>query len=142
MAKFKVGDKVRRVLYSHWPKNYGELGEVYTVLSVNSVGNIQVTKGNDFALNTAFELVEEAMDLTKIEKPFGLLDEATQQALKDHDGSIELFTNKGWKKTTSPLWIKDLTYRVQPQPDKTKVELELTQEELDTIKKVLGRTGL
>jgi hypothetical protein len=33
------------------------------------------------------------------------------------------------------------TYRVQPQPKRAKVELELTREELDMIKKVLGRTG-
>jgi hypothetical protein len=82
------------------------------------------------------------MDLTKIEKPFGLLDEATQKALKDHDGPIEWYSWKGWKVIIYPAFSSSNTYRVQPQPEKTKVELELTQEELNTIKKVLDRTGL
>jgi hypothetical protein len=141
MTKFKVGDKVRRVKDSYWPEDYGEFGKVYTVLAVNSIGYVQVIEDRPFAYYNSFELVEEAMDLTKIEKPFGLLDEATQQALKDHDGLIEIYIDERWKETASPCWVKDLVYRAQPQPNKTKVELELTWEELDTIKKVLGRTG-
>jgi hypothetical protein len=142
MTKFKVGDKVRRVRYSHWPEEYGELGKVYTVLGVNSIGYIQVIEDKPFAYYNTFELVEEAMDLTKIEKPFGLLDEATQQALKDHGGPIECYSGYTWIVVASPLWSSASTYRSQAQPEKTKVELELTQEELDTIKKVLGRTGI
>ena len=37
------------------------------------------------------------MDLTKIEKPFSLLDEVTQQALLNHGGPYQIYSYAGWK---------------------------------------------
>jgi hypothetical protein len=58
-------------------------------------------------------------DLTAITTPFGLLDDATREALKAHGGPWEAFGVAGW----SPIfgdcpfnqWI---AYRVKPSPPK------------------------
>jgi hypothetical protein len=142
MSKFKVGDKVRRISPSVRPDIYGYVGEVLAIRKIDGPEVLFEGRPNISGSIYQYELVEEAMDLTKIEKPFGLLDKATQQALKYHGGPYEFFTCNGWKLNDCPAWAFSSTYRAQPQPEKTKVELELTQEELDTIKKVLGRTGL
>jgi hypothetical protein len=143
MTEFKVGDKIRRISPSVRPDLYGHVGEVLTIQEIDILTGEVWLEGRHFNSSIdRYELVEEAMDLTKIEKPFGLLDKATQQALKDHGGPYEFYQSGCWNGIINSYWVKHLTYRVQPQPEKTKVELELTQEELDTIKKVLGRTGL
>jgi hypothetical protein len=138
MAKFKVGDKVRRVQKSYWPEDFGRVGKVYLVLDVNPIGYIQVITGKPHAAPEAFELVEEAMDLTKIEKPFGLLDNDTQQALKAHGGPYEFFSYGGWQPNDNPAWASGNTYRVQPQSEKFKVELELTDEQFQRVMQILG----
>jgi len=56
-------------------------------------------------------------DLTKLTTPFGLLDEATQTALREHGGPYEIFFVDGWR-DTEPLWTVLNTYRVKPQPPK------------------------
>jgi hypothetical protein len=55
------------------------------------------------------------IDLTKIEKPFGLLDAETQAALIAHDGPIEMVASGKWK-SVLPSFDPDLTYRAKPQP--------------------------
>lgn len=60
------------------------------------------------------------MDLTKIEKPFGLLDDETQQALRDHGGPIEFYYTEGWEEL-KPAWSNYLTYRAKPQPPRKTV---------------------
>lgn len=60
------------------------------------------------------------MDLTKITTPFGLLDEATQKALKEHGGPYERYTDDGkwvaWPGTE--IWWKAAIYRVKIEPPK------------------------
>jgi hypothetical protein len=143
MAKFKIGDKVRiktNRCGGHWEEGY--VGYITSVNDLNYTVDQDKTHWGVYYPEDHIELVEEAMDLTKIEKPFGLLDEATQKALRRYRGPIEHYTFEGWVLARDPGWYRLNTYRVQPKPDKTKIELELTWEELDTIKKVLGRTGL
>ena len=53
------------------------------------------------------------IDLTKIEKPFGLLDKETQAALKAHDGGIEWFSGHGWLYIDKPSWDAINTYRAR-----------------------------
>ena len=58
-------------------------------------------------------------DLTKIEKPFGLLDAETQEALKAHGGPYEIYgTNGKWVPGKNKFWLKNFVYRVKPQPPK------------------------
>jgi hypothetical protein len=57
-------------------------------------------------------------DLTAITTPFGLLDEATREALKAHGGPIEIYTGKGWGERPDERWWDTLVYRVKPQPPK------------------------
>lgn len=60
-------------------------------------------------------------DLTAIKTPFGLLDDATREALKAHGGPWEYFGPGGdwrdWTNNTNP-WFSELAYRVKPQPPK------------------------
>lgn len=54
-------------------------------------------------------------DLTKIEKPFGLLDPETQKALRECGGPWEVFEDR-WEDNPDPLFSKSFTYRQKPQP--------------------------
>ena len=59
------------------------------------------------------------MDLTKIDKPFGELDDATKGALMlaDHRGKvIERDDGKIWRIVVTPIWDAATIYRVQPKP--------------------------
>lgn len=71
-------------------------------------------------LDLIAEWVDEApaVDLTKIDKPLGLLDEATLKALKAHGGPYEAFATGGIWKPCEPNWCVYMTYRVRPQPPK------------------------
>jgi hypothetical protein len=52
-------------------------------------------------------------DLTKIEKPFGLLDDETQDALREYDGTIEVFTGSTWRSSIGNF-DGPATYRAKP----------------------------
>ena len=57
-------------------------------------------------------------DLTKITTPFGLLDKATQDELKDAyevGFTIDVYTASGWK-SPAPHWNTNTVYRVKPVP--------------------------
>jgi len=59
------------------------------------------------------------IDLTKIEKPFGLLDAETQAAMREYNisgGKVEVFTDYGWQSAPGPAWVLTSTYRVKPLP--------------------------
>jgi len=58
------------------------------------------------------------VDLTKITTPYGLLDEATQKALKEHGGPYEYYGISGWTFVRNPEWHQTCTYHVKPQPPK------------------------
>ena len=62
-------------------------------------------------------------DLTAITTPFGLLDEATQEALRAHGGPYEAF---GWAGFVAcdPQWKNTITYRVKPSPVRKTVRTE------------------
>lgn len=70
------------------------------------------------------------MDLTKIEKPFGLLDKDTQEALKDWQHGWETYNSDGWVDSVMPVYMYK-TYRAKPAP----VVKEMTVGE---ISKALG----
>lgn len=59
-------------------------------------------------------------DLTKITTPFGLLDEATQNALLAHGGPYEVWSHGArWVETAVPPKDADaFVWRVKPQPPK------------------------
>jgi hypothetical protein len=56
-------------------------------------------------------------DLTKIDRPFGLLDEATQKALRECGGPWEWFMGGRWE-DIEPMFASHVTYRQKPQPSK------------------------
>jgi hypothetical protein len=55
------------------------------------------------------------IDLTKIEKPFGLLDEETRDALKVWPHGWERYGETGWRGGV-PGWVESFTYRAKPAP--------------------------
>ena len=57
-------------------------------------------------------------DLTKITTAFGLLDEATQKALRAHKGPIEYYGGGGWTQIHKPLWTIYCVYRAKVEPKK------------------------
>lgn len=60
-------------------------------------------------------------DLTKITTPFGLLDEATQEALKAHGGPFEWFSGEAWlddHDVIHSFGTGHIAVRVKPQPPK------------------------
>ena len=65
-----------------------------------------------------FTLVSRAPtpDLTAVTTPFGLLDAATQEALRAHGGPYEMWDGAEWDEGI-PSWYGDSTYRVQPKPE-------------------------
>ena len=73
------------------------------------------------------------IDLTKITTPFGLLDKATQEALKEHGGPYQVFSGCGWVLARVPTWQPLFTYRVAPTPQ-TKPNVELIDEVIAAIK--------
>ncbi|MDD9727200.1 hypothetical protein PVV74_17200 [Roseovarius sp. SK2] len=66
------------------------------------------------------------VDLTAITTPFGLLDEETQAALKEHGGPYEFFHGDAcWLSVAgSPLWVGATTYRAKPAPKVETVTVE------------------
>jgi hypothetical protein len=58
-------------------------------------------------------------DLTKIDRPFGLLDEATQKALRECGGPWEYYGLGGWLSCdVVPDFYDGMTYRQKPKPPK------------------------
>lgn len=70
------------------------------------------------------------IDLTAIRTPFGLLDEATQEALKAHGGPYERFYCEKWEEYHHDLvgCDGDYVYRAKPQPVRKTVTAELQVE--------------
>ena len=70
------------------------------------------------------------IDLTKIDKPFGLLDAETQDALSEHferGGAVQRFDGYGWKPMPSDApWNGARTFRAKPKTS----DMEAIAEEL------------
>lgn len=58
-----------------------------------------------------------ATDLTAITTPFGLLDAATQEALRAHGGPYEYFDGDEWCATDACDDIQHFAHRVKKQPE-------------------------
>ncbi len=57
-------------------------------------------------------------DLTAITTPFGLLDDATREALRRHGGPYEWYLRGGWRTPDETAFRDDIAYRVKPSPPK------------------------
>jgi hypothetical protein len=58
----------------------------------------------------------DAVDLTNITTPFGLLPKETQDALKAHGGPYQIWGGNDWLDGSPYWWAGTTTYRVKPQP--------------------------
>jgi hypothetical protein len=61
------------------------------------------------------ERVHTMTDLTKIEKPFGLLDKETRAALREYDGALEVFGGARWTSVDCVSFFPRYTYRAPPR---------------------------
>lgn len=63
------------------------------------------------------------IDLTAITTPFGLLDKATQDALRDHGGPVDQYTSCGWRPHVmhKVSYHPAVVYRVKPGPKREAV---------------------
>lgn len=64
------------------------------------------------------------VDLTAIEKPFGLLSQDVKSALINCKLTYQYFKNSGWDVNDTPCWANSITYRVKPQPKVETVTLD------------------
>ena len=68
----------------------------------------------------------ETIDLTAITTPFGLLDAATQDALRAHGGPYERYGDDGgWIPSENPVWYLGNAYRVKPAPKRETVTRDM-----------------
>jgi hypothetical protein len=75
------------------------------------------TNGKSDCLGDNFHLIAEwsdAPDLTAITSPFGLLDAATQDALRKHGGPWIWFDGKEWHQTSEPAFEPAYVYCAAP----------------------------
>lgn len=64
-------------------------------------------------------------DLTAITTPFGLLDAATQKALRAHGGPYEFFSGDNWRDAAlePDEWLNFNTYRAKKEPKRETVTM-------------------
>jgi len=157
-TKFKVGDRVKRVVLSIWPERYGELGSIYTVLSVNFEGNIAVINKDNHANRYFYELVEEKPVYevgevylwkggecplpkgTQVDIRLGRSDMST---IDDSWSSSNNATRVSWEHKfcgANIVMFKVVSYP-KPEPVKRSVTLELTEEQLKAVESVLLKEG-
>lgn len=67
-------------------------------------------------ISRASKPAQPAPDLTALTAPFGLLDEATQEALRAHGGPYETYGTGGWHPVSDPAFRSWTAYRVKPSP--------------------------
>lgn len=73
-------------------------------------------------------------DLTAITTPFGLLDEATQEALRAHGGPYEYWNHLcKWTHTDGPAYDCKTVYRVKPAPEIKKEKIKAMMTETGSI---------
>jgi hypothetical protein len=54
------------------------------------------------------------IDLTKIEKPFGMLSAKKKKALREYKGTIEVFDGSRWVSADCPSFFPTCAYRAKP----------------------------
>lgn len=97
--------------YKGWSKYVVSDCEDYAWLD----GGLKVSTAVHHKDDLISEYVEApATDLTAITTPFGLLDEATQSALKAHGGPYEAYYDSGWLSVDKPFWNALTVYRIAP----------------------------
>lgn len=79
------------------------------------------------------------IDLTKITTAFGLLDDETQQRLRNHPGPLQYYSGHDfWRtKNSSKSFFSLLVYRVEPTPPKP-LELFIVLDQLGVRHEMLG----
>ena len=78
---------------------------------------------DDYEFTLVFRAVQTTPkpDLTAITTPFGLLDEATQEALRAHGGWCQMWTHNGWRDTYTSFSPSG-TYRLKPNTEVEYIE--------------------
>lgn len=119
---FKIGDKVkfRYPLYPSDPPGTVEdvqyfCGDSWVVVLWNN-GVIQHVPAQWLVKVTEETKETTSMDIYNITTPFGLLDKATQEALKAHKKDFEYYLFGCWRTIRNPSFSLDTVYRAVKAP--------------------------
>ena len=99
-------------------------GDQYVITHLGGVvddeGDDWMERFNCNPITVTFRIISRANttpDLTAITTPFGLLDAATQEALRAHGGPYVRYDDHGeWVSSDYPFWYPGDVYRVKPGP--------------------------
>jgi len=144
MSKFKVDDKVRRKYGSH---GQHKVGSEDIVLGV-SYGNGLLFSDKSFGYiydPDNYELVEETIDLTKLDKPYKDLSIEEKVALFEAELRGEVIEHQctfyGWKITSIAHEVSgyafNCKYRVQPKPTENEIKKISILEKMEELKQEL-----
>ena len=144
MSKFKVGDKVRRIFSGHLQHKVGSVN----VVSGISFGNGLLFGDKGFGCSydaDYYELVEETIDLTKLDKPYKDLSIEEKVGLFEAELRGEVIEFKGlfneWKTTSIAHdregYIYNGKYRVQPKPTENELKKISLLEKMEELKQEL-----
>ena len=146
MFNFKVGDKVRRVKHSHGNHT---VGAVYTIAGVTDLGSYLrfLEGGNTYIYDSRnYELVEEyTVGLTKIDKPFGELDNNTKLGLMkaiyiDNETVEVLSCLKTWVEVGNrDPFNPQKIYRLKPEKTPNQIKKESLELKLKEIQEELSQ---
>ena len=131
--EYELGKKVR-LLRGHTRFPAGSVGEITDINGYDDVQPIRVDFGRDgmgWPHVGTFELIEDEepdVDLTKIDKPLGLLDEDTKQRLRDWPHGWEVYSARGWISRGEPQWDNFAAYRAKPAPERKSIWMNVYEE--------------
>ena len=143
MRKFKVGDKVRRFIGSCGKHRNG------TVDTITHVDGYWLYFKDDEPnyRDSFYELVEEPIDLTKIDKPFGELDRETQKELL-----AAYYLDKNllqFRGSSTGYWVDSVTnkltfsstvhYRLKPEKTPEQLHKESLQKKVEELQKEIAK---
>lgn len=77
-------------------------------------------------------------DLTAITTPFGLLDAATQEALRSHGGPYQHFDGKKWSDELEDEPCGSRAYRVKPKPEMAGFTIEYNGHKASAFVEILN----
>jgi len=121
MSKFKVGDKVKRVLCVKsftdvFNKDSGE------VTGSSNIGCLTINNNEEWVWDSKyFELIQDKWTIYNNNQPLSELSDEQRGLLFNHrcnGGDIETESSSGWRVINNPQWIVTSTYRAKQKTER------------------------
>lgn len=112
-----------------------EVMEDCKLKAIYAGGGVHVLNRGWYWNECIFRIISRAstLDLTAITTPFGLLDAATQQALRAHGGPYEFWNSDEWNQARTPRFDGSNTYRVKPGPISETIRVTIAKDDEDGL---------